>query len=128
MSDTDNAPYILIVDDDWTSRELLETFLTMGGYRVRQANSGETALNIALSDPPALVLLDVHMAGIDGLEVCRRLKSDDRMRAARVLMVTALESEEDRRQAVEAGADGFIAKPFEMQSILAQIQALLRRG
>ena len=122
MNDT---PYILVVDDDWKNRELLDAYLRVGGYRVGQANSGEKALDMIAEEPPALVMLDVRLSGISGLEVCRRLKNDATTRAIPILMVTALESPEDQQQAADAGADGFVAKPFEMEMLLAQIQCVL---
>jgi DNA-binding response OmpR family regulator len=125
MNDT---PYILVVDDDWKNRELLDAYLRVGGYRVGQANSGEKALDMIAEEPPALVMLDVRLSGISGLEVCRRLKNDATTRAIPILMVTALESPEDQQQAADAGADGFVAKPFEMEMLLAQIQCVLPKA
>jgi CheY-like chemotaxis protein len=125
MSDPTSAPYILVVDDEWINRELLEEYLKIGGYRVGQANSGEKALDMAFAQPPALVLLDVRLAGMDGFEVCRRLKNDPRTSAVPVLMVTALKSDEDKQQAFDAGANGLIAKPFDAVRMLAQIRDLL---
>ena len=122
------APFILIVDDEWMNRELLEAYLKMGGYRVGQANSGERALDMIAQEPPALVILDVRLSGISGLEVCRRLKASAATCAIPILMVTALESPDDQQQAVDAGADGFIAKPFEMETLLAQIRAALSKA
>jgi DNA-binding response OmpR family regulator len=92
------------------------------------ANSGEKALEMAAADPPALVMLDVRLTGLDGLEVCRRLKNDAGTHSIPVVMVTALESEEDQQQAIQAGADGFITKPFEMETLLAQIRSLLAKA
>jgi DNA-binding response OmpR family regulator len=125
MNDT---PYILVVDDDWMSRELLDTYVRMGGYRTGQANSGEKALDMIADELPALVMLDVRLSGISGLEVCRRLKDDATTRAIPILMVTALESPEDQQQAADAGADGFVTKPFEMETLLAQIRSALAKA
>ncbi len=122
MSDT---PYILIVDDEWMNRELLEAYLKMGGYRVGQANNGEKALEMVADQPPALVMLDVRLPGISGFEVCRRLKEGATTSAIPVVMVTALDSTEDQQQITAAGADGFIAKPFEMDALLAKVRSLL---
>jgi DNA-binding response OmpR family regulator len=122
------APYILIVDDEWMNRELLDAYLKMGGYRVGQANSGEKALDMVAQEPPALVILDVRLSGISGLEACRRLKASAATRAIPILMVTALESPKDQRQAADAGADGFIVKPFEMETLLARIRAALSKA
>jgi CheY-like chemotaxis protein len=125
MSDT---PYILIVDDEWMNRELLNAYLKIGGYRVGEANSGEKALEMIAEEAPALVMLDVHLSGISGFEVCRRLKDDATTRAIPILMVTALDSPEDQQQAAAAGADGFVAKPFEMQTLLERIRSTLAKA
>jgi CheY-like chemotaxis protein len=125
MSDT---PYILIVDDEWMNRELLNAYLNLGGYRVGEANSGEKALEMIAEEAPALVMLDVHLSGISGFEVCRRLKDDATTRAIPILMVTALDSPEDQQQAAAAGADGFVAKPFEMETLLAQVRSALAKA
>jgi two-component system cell cycle response regulator len=128
MSERPDAPYVLVVDDDWTGRELLETYLKLGGYRVGLANSGEKALEMAFAGPPALVMLDVRLTDMDGFEVCRRLRADPRTHSVPVLLVTAFDSEADRQQGTEAGADGFIVKPFEIQVMLAQVQSVLKKA
>jgi DNA-binding response OmpR family regulator len=128
MSDEPNAPYILVVDDEWMNRELLETYLKMDGYRVGLANSGEKALEMAFTEPPALVMLDIRLPGMDGFEVCRRLRRDARTRSVPVLLVTAFDSEEDKQQANEAGANGFVAKPFDTQVLLAQVRSTLKKA
>ncbi len=117
---------VLIVDDDWMAREVLEAVLSAAGYDVVLANSGEKALELARRDPPHLVLLDVRLGGLNGFAVCRALKSDPRTREAPTVMITALEAEEDREQAIAAGAVGFVAKPFHFPDLLAQIKMLLR--
>jgi len=121
-----STPYILVVDDEWMSREMLETFLKMAGYRVGLANSGERALTMAAEHPPDLIMLDVNMTGMDGYEVCRHLRASEQMRDTPVLMVTAYEAAEDKQQAAEVGATGLVIKPFDVQALLAQIAFLLR--
>jgi DNA-binding response OmpR family regulator len=122
------SPYILIVDDEFMNRELLSAYLKIGGYRVGEANSGEKALDMIAAEPPALVMLDVKLTGINGFEVCRRLKDDATTRAIPILMVTALESPEDQQQAAAAGAEGFVVKPFELQTLLARIRSTLAKA
>ncbi|MBN1563269.1 MAG: response regulator [Anaerolineae bacterium] len=117
--------HILIVDDDWMNRELLEAYLTMGGYTVKLANSGETALEMIEAEQPDLIMLDIRMTGISGFEVCMQIKSSEHTKTIPVLMVSALESEGDRMQASQMGADGFVAKPFNSASILEQIKTHL---
>jgi adenylate cyclase len=117
---------ILVVDDDWMNRDVLEGYLVAAGYRVTLAHSGEKALEIALAAPPDLVMLDIRMTGIDGYEVCRRLKSDERTRFVPVIIVTALEADEDKLPAIEAGADDFLTKPFNSLLMLTRVRSLLR--
>lgn len=119
------APHILVVDDEWMSREMLEAFLKLAGYRVRLANSGERALSMVAEQTPDLIMLDVQLTGMDGFEVCRRLRARDQTRHTPVLMVTAFESPEDRQLAAGAGATGLVIKPFDVQALLAQIASLL---
>ena len=114
--------HILIVDDEWMNRELLETYLKMGGYEVKLANSGEKALELIEEELPDLVMLDIRMIGISGFEVCAQLKNNELTKGIPVLMVSALESEEDRTQAEQVGADGFVTKPFDSASIVEQIK------
>ena len=120
------TPSILVVDDDWMNREVLEAYLNTAGYQVITAHSGDRALELAYGCPPDLVLLDVRMPGMDGYEVCRRLKGDVRTQFTPVVMVTALESDEDKLPAVEAGADDFITKPFNSLLLLTRVRSLLR--
>ena len=120
------APYILVVDDDWMNREVLEVYLSNAGYDVGLAHSGEKALEMAYAHPPDLVLLDVRMSGISGYDVCRALKQDPRTRFTPVVMVTALAADEDKLPAIEAGADDFITKPFNSLMMLTRVKSLLR--
>lgn len=120
------APTILVVDDDWMIREVLETYLTLNGYHVITTHSGEKALEMAFANPPDLIMLDVRMPGIDGYELCRYLKNDVRTRFTPVVMVTALEADDDKLQAIKAGADDFITKPFNSLMMLTRVKSLLR--
>ena len=124
--DTATAPFILVVDDDWMNREVIEAHLSTAGYRVATAHSGEKALEMAAAEPPDLVLLDVRLQGMDGFEVCRRLKADERTRFTPVVMVTALEDEQDKLEAIKAGADDFVTKPFSSALMLTRVKSLLR--
>lgn len=117
---------VLVVDDDWMGRELLEAYLTSAGYRVLQANSGELALQMAVENPPDLVMLDVNMSGMDGFEVCARLRQNKSTQAVPVLMITALRSDADLLQADEVGANGFVTKPFDAATLLGQVAVLVQ--
>src|SRR5690606_16285855 len=112
MADPGRTPLIMVVDDDWMNREVIEAHLLGAGYDVAVAHSGEQALDVALQRTPDLVLLDVRMQGLSGYDVCQRLKALDAMRSVPVVMVTALESDEDKLKAINAGADDVIIKPF----------------
>lgn len=119
-------PVVLVVDDDWMNREVLEAHLTGAGYQVNVVHSGEKALEAAAKSPPDLVLLDVRMQGMSGYEVCRELKAHSATRLAVVMLVTALESDEDRERAAGVGADDFISKPFSSLTLLTRVENLLR--
>lgn len=116
---------ILVVDDDPRNRKLLQRILASGGFGARTAEDGETALRAVHDEPPALVLLDCMMPGIDGFEVCRRLKTDPDTRALPVLLVTALGGACEVR-GLDAGADDYVTKPVDRESLLARIRTHLR--
>ncbi len=119
---------ILVVEDHPETRDLLAYHLKAAGYTARTASSGQAALDIALRSRPDLVLLDVMLpGGMDGLEVCRRLKQDARTRAVPVLMLTALGDEVDRIVGLELGAEDYVSKPFSPRELLLRVKALLRR-
>lgn len=122
----DKTPVILVVDDDWMNRELLEAHLELAGYEVMTANSGEKALEMVAKQPPDLVLLDVRMVGLNGYEVCARMKADKATRHVPIIIVTALDKDEDYQKAIEAGADDFLPKPFNSVLMMARIRSLLR--
>ncbi len=121
----DAQPRILIVDDDWLNCEVLEAYLESAGYVVLSAHDGARAFAVISETPVDLVLLDVRMPGMDGYEVCAKLKRSPVTRRIPVIMVTALEQEGDKLRAVEAGADGFVTKPFDFPLLLSRIKSLL---
>ena len=117
---------ILVVDDRAEGRKLLALRLQHEGYVVVQAQDGLQALALAAAEPPDLVLLDVLMPGIDGFEVCRRLRLMPQMQAVPVVMVTSLDATDDCVRGLEAGADDFIPKPFNAVELQARVRSLLR--
>ncbi len=117
---------ILIVDDIAANRETLRELLDLPDYRVVEATDGPTALRMAVEIPPDLVLLDVMMPGMDGYEVCRRLRSDARLAAVPVIMITALDDQASRLAGIEAGADDFITKPFNSVELRARVRTITR--
>ena len=118
------AEKILVVDDEWELRNLLTEFLTGDGYDVIQASNGEEALELAEKEEPQVILLDVKMPGIDGIEVCRRLKEEDKTRFIPIIMVTALEDRDV--DAFVEGADDFVTKPFSLVELSFRVKSMLR--
>lgn len=116
---------ILVVEDEDRIRQFLQRGLTFEGYRVEAAADGQEALDLAREDPPDLVLLDIMLPGLDGVEVCRRLRSASEVP---ILMLTAKEAIEDRVAGLDAGADDYLVKPFAFDELLARVRALLRRA
>ncbi|MFN8637684.1 MAG: response regulator transcription factor [Chloroflexota bacterium] len=117
------APSILVVEDDRRMAAFLDRALSYAGYRVVLADDGEKALVSAEASAPDVVVLDVMLPGIDGLEVARRLRADS---GVPILMLTAREGLDDRIEGLDAGADDYLAKPFALQELLARLRALLR--
>ena len=116
---------VLVVDDDPKILSLLRRGLSFAGYVVDAAAAGEAALAAARDRPPDIVVLDVMLPGVDGLEVCRRLRVGDA--SLPILMLTAKDRVPDRVAGLDAGADDYLVKPFAFDELLARLRALLRR-
>ncbi|HVA23630.1 MAG TPA: adenylate/guanylate cyclase domain-containing protein [Chloroflexota bacterium] len=121
----DHAPKILVVDDTPANIKVLDAVLSPRGYEVLAAANGEEGLAKVASEQPDLVLLDVLMPGIDGHEVCRRLRADPATQLLPVVMMTA-SGEQEKIKAIEAGADDFVLKPFNQAELVARVKSLLR--
>lgn len=119
-------PNILIADDDWFIRDVLTNYLTSAGCRVHACSNGVQAWEAAQESPPDLALLDIRMPLMDGLTVCRRIKSETPTQFIPVVIVTALDSQDEELKAIEAGADDFITKPFSSIILLTRVRSLLR--
>lgn len=115
---------ILVIDDEPQIRRVMRTTLTGAGYEIDDAKSGEEGLEKLRSFRPDLVLLDINMPGIGGLETCRAMRVDT---SAAIIMLTVRNSEADKIEALNAGADDYVTKPFSMPELLARIRAALRR-
>jgi putative two-component system response regulator len=117
---------MLVVDDEPQNRRVLSRLLTEQGYVVQTASAGEEALEMLEASAADILLLDVQMPGLDGFEVCRRVKENPRTRLTPVVLVTGLDAHEHRLKGINAGADEFISKPYNIEELKARIRSLLR--
>ena len=119
---------VLIVEDDGDIAALIAHFLDKAGYASDIVGDGGRALAHTLSAPPDLVILDVMLPGLSGLDVCKALRADNRTAALPIIMVTARGEESERILGLDAGADDYIVKPFSPNELMARVRALLRRA
>ncbi|MGB3440001.1 MAG: response regulator transcription factor [Actinophytocola sp.] len=120
-----NQSIVLVVDDDLTVRDVVRRYLELAGHRVALADNGEDALAWIAGHDPDLVVLDLMLPGIDGLEVCRRLRETS---AVPVVMLTALGEEENRIAGLQLGADDYVTKPFSPRELALRVSSVLRRS
>ena len=121
-----NVKRIVVVEDDPAIQRVLSLALRVAGYEVESASSGDAGLDLVLRTRPDLVLLDLMLPGLDGISVCRRLRSDATTRAIPIIMLTAKVAAEDIVRGLDAGADDYVTKPFQKDVLLARIRAALR--
>lgn len=119
---------VLVVEDEEDIQELIQYNLTREGYRVECVGSGEEALSAAKSRKPDIIVLDLMLPGLDGLEVCRQIRRDDRVATTPILIVSAKGEEADIVAGLELGADDYLTKPFSPRELLARMRAVMRRG
>ncbi|MEB3193121.1 MAG: hybrid sensor histidine kinase/response regulator [Snowella sp.] len=120
------VPSIFVIDDEPDNFDVIETFLSDADYQLHYAASGQEALMLLNTFSPDLILLDVMMPGLDGIEVCQQLKAKSQWQAIPIIMVTALTSKEDLSRCLEAGADDFISKPVNRFELRARVKSMLR--
>src|SRR5215212_5325709 len=126
MADHSAQANILVVDDTPANLNVLSSILTQQGYKVRPANSGELALMVTQHAPPDLILLDIQMPGLDGFEVCKRLKEQNQTRDIPIIFISALDDVLDKVEAFEVGGADYITKPFQILEVLARVEHQLR--
>jgi DNA-binding response OmpR family regulator len=120
---SENSGKVLVVEDDPELNELLGAYVQVAGYEYDPATRGGDALTVARSRRPRLILLDVMLPDVDGFEVCRQLKSEQATRCIPIVILTALDREEHRRQGVQCGADRYLTKPFDPDQLIEAIRA-----
>lgn len=125
MSDHDRVFKILIIDDDKTLQMMLKTVLLSNGFDVISSFSGEEGLDLAVSDKPDLIVLDVIMPGLKGREVCRRLKAEPLTQGIPVLFLTSKDSDDDVAAELQVGAVGHVTKPVNSMSLVRKIKQIL---
>ena len=118
---------ILLIEDDMNILELVKFNLEAEGFRIRTATKGSTGLEMALKESPALVILDLMLPEMNGLEICKILKQNEKTRLTPVIMLTAKGTESDKVVGLELGADDYVTKPFSPRELMARIKAVLRR-
>jgi phosphate regulon transcriptional regulator PhoB len=122
------AATVLVVDDEKDLVDLVKYHLEKDGLKCIEARDGETALQLAKERNPDLVVLDLMLPGMDGLEICRKLRKDQKTSAMAIIMLTAKAEEVDRIVGLEMGADDYMVKPFSPRELVARVKAVLRRG
>lgn len=124
---TDRPARVLVVEDNEMNMQLVEYLLEEGGYEIVKAASGEDALSIARGGEPVdLILMDIHLPGIDGLSVIREMKADPQTGAIPILALTAHAMRGDKDRFLEAGCDGYISKPIDVKTFLTSIRSYMR--
>ena len=123
---SDNKSNILIVDDERFNLTLLSETLSQQGYHVEMANDGEQALTAISNSKPDLILLDILMPGMDGYEVCKRIKSDPETKHIPVLFISVMDEADNKVKAFECGAADYISKPFQVEEVIARVNTQLK--
>ncbi|MGA9772942.1 MAG: response regulator [Blastocatellia bacterium] len=127
MAETEEPIRILVIEDNRDSRDILSKLLRMSGYDVTSASDGETGYTDALNQEPDLIITDIHMPRLDGIEFVKRIRTQEALATTPVLVVTAFGSNV-AREAIEAGANASAEKPFDFDKFLATVQGLISRS
>ena len=122
---TMESPRVLVVEDDTKTAEIIGSYLRKSGYDVTITHNGKLGLRAALEDPPDLVVLDLLIPALDGLQVCQALRAHS---AVPIIMLTALSTEQDKLMGLDMGADDYLTKPFSPRELVARVRAVLRRS
>lgn len=128
MSTQERTPRILVVEDNLKNLKLARDVLAFSGYDVLTAESGERGVELALAESPDLILMDLQLPGIDGVEALHRIRDDARCRGIPIVAVTAFAAEVDRSGAFAEGFDGFLQKPLDVRAFPHQVQGFLDLG
>ncbi|MFN8531213.1 MAG: response regulator [Anaerolineae bacterium] len=128
MSEQPEKPSILVIDDDWVNRELMETVLKRGGYTVTTANTGHSGIQAVAQLVPQLVIVDLRLPDMNGVEVIQAIRAMDLPHPVRIVVMSAMDRDTVSAQVVEAGADMFISKVFQVSDLLTKLKGLLQSG
>jgi CheY-like chemotaxis protein len=126
MSEGGESAQVLVVDDNPTNLKLAFEVLRWAGYRVSTATDAEKALKVIEERPPAVILMDIGLPGMDGLTLTRKLKAQPSTRSIRIVALTAFAMKGDERKVIDAGCDGYISKPVNTRTLAAQVERYLR--
>ena len=118
---------ILIVEDNEKNRKLVRDVLSFKGYEILEAETGEDGVRLALERRPRLILMDIQLPGIDGIEALRRIRAEEETRGIPIVAVTASAMDRDRQQIMAAGFDGYQSKPLNVKEFMAAVEAILRQ-
>ena len=119
-------PTVLVVEDNEMNMQLVEYLLEEGGFQILKASSGEEALKLTNENVPDLILMDIHLPGMDGLSVVKKMKESDRTNRIPILALTAHAMRGDRDRFLQAGCDGYISKPIDVKTFVPSIQRYIR--
>jgi two-component system alkaline phosphatase synthesis response regulator PhoP len=119
---------VLVIEDEKNIAELVKYNLEQEGFAVQHANRGDSGLDQARKSKPDLIILDLMLPGLDGIEICKILKQNEKTEAIPIIMLTAKTQESDRVVGLELGADDYVSKPFSPRELVARVKAVLRRG